>query len=205
VKKRIITLAVAAAVGGATAVPVSSADDGGGVVSGSYGVSAFFSATNGCITTQATIRADRDCSRAAAGMPVTVAAIELNRFDTCTGGLPLRPFYREDSIALPSSALTSDGMGRARLDATIALQEQNTGALRPVTFHLVWNATGAKTAQRSVSTVDGVKTKSAFFARSAVATGTISDDSASFVAGPSADAHVFAAVTKVSGSDAGDD
>jgi hypothetical protein len=205
VKKRIITFAVAAAVGGATAVPASWADDGGGLVSGSYGVSAFFSSTSGCITTQATIRADRDSSRAAAGLPETVAALELNRFDTCLGGLPLTPFYREDSIALPASALKADGMGRAQLDVTLPLQEQNTGEVRPVAFHLTWNGAGAKTAQKSVTAVDGVRTRTAFTARSAVADGTISDGTASFVGAPTSDAELHAAFTRVSGSDASDD
>jgi hypothetical protein len=198
VKKRIITLAVAAAVGGATAVPVGSAEDGGALVSASEGVSAFFSTTSGCITTQATIRAGQNVMRTSGSRSSqTTATLELNRFDTCNGGLPLTPFYREDTIAIPDSALeVSESLRSARLDVTLPLQEQNTGIVTPVTVHVEWLANGSKVTQSTVSGSGPTATKMDFSARSAVATGLVTDGSTSFVTGPSTEAQITSASTR---------
>jgi hypothetical protein len=199
VKKRIITLAVAAAVGGATAVPVGSADDGGALVSASQGVSAFFSTTSGCITTQVTIRANRDLTRMGGSRSSqTTATLELNRFDTCNGGLPLTPFYREDTIAIPDAALdVSDSLRSARLDVTLPLQEQNTGVVKPVTFHVAWLANGSKVTENTVS-AGSTATKMDFSARPAVSAGIVTDGSTSFVTGPSTEAEITSASTRTS-------
>ena len=191
-KKRIILGALAAAVALAVAGP-GSAGGGNGALSVYQSGSAVFRSTDGCDTTVATINVSRDTTRPAGEQ--TRASLELNRFDTCAGGLPLTPFYREDMLALPDSAFRFDNeLEATRLDATVNLQEQTTLELRPVTLHLAWNGTGLAT--RTVSDDGTIKLVEA--SRAASVTGTISDGTTSFVAGASVDGSLFLAKTKTS-------
>lgn len=194
-KKRIILLALAAAAALAASVPVGSADPAPNVLSLYQSGSAVFRSTSGCVTTFATVGISRDTTRPAGAQ--TIAALELNRFDTCTGGLPLTPFYREDSMVIPDSAFRfNNELDQVRLDLDATLQEQTTAEFRPVSLHLVWNGLG--TATRTV-TDDGI-VKTVVSSRSASVTGSISDVTTSFVGGPSVDGSLFFAKTKVSPS-----
>jgi hypothetical protein len=190
VKKRIMLGAIAAAVALVVAGP-GSADAGVGPVSFYQSGSALFRSTSGCITTFATVNVSRDTTRPAGAQ--TMAALELNRFDTCTGGLPLTPFYREDSLVLPDGALAFDNeLNTTRLDATVDLLEQTTLELRPVTLHLLWLGNG--TVTRTLA--DDGTTKVVQASRAASVTGTISDPTTSFVTDPSVDGSLFLARTK---------
>lgn len=207
-KQRIITLAVAGAVGGATAA-VGSAEDGGhggNVVSSQQQVRAHFRSVQGTETTEATIRVSRDFSRE--GGTETTATIELQRFDPTRSATPL-VLYRAEcppDCVIPESAIRINDASHARLDVTLRLQEQTSLQFRRVTFQLVWQGVGQKTKQRSVSRDGGVKRTTVFAARQAVASGTISDGSNDFVKGPSDQADMQSVTTRESrGGDRDDD
>ena len=190
-KKRIIVLLVAVGVALATVVPLGSADSGSNLLSLYQSGSAVFRSTSGCITTFATVSVSRDTTRPDGAQ--TLLALELNRFDTCTGGLPLTPFYREDSVVVPDSAFRfSNQLDLVTLDATLNLQEQTTGAFLPVTLHLLWDGTGSPT--RTVTDDGTIKT--VVSSRAATVMGSISDPTTSFVDGPSVDGSLFLAKTK---------
>jgi hypothetical protein len=193
VKKRMTMLATVAAAALAGAVPVGSANTGVGSPSFYQSGSALFRSTSGCITTFANVTISRDTTRPA-GVQTTMA-LELNRFDTCTGVLPLTPFYREDSIVVPDSALQFDNeLEQTRLDLTVGLQEQTTLAFTPVTLHLAWNGTGPTT--RTV--IDDGTIRTVVSSRAAAVTGSISDGTTAFADGPSVDGTLFLAKTKPS-------
>jgi hypothetical protein len=206
VKKRILTLAVAAAVGGATAaVPVSSADDGGhNGVSSHQQVRGHWRSVRGSEITEATIRISRDTSTANGTQ--TTATIDLQKFDPTRR--PDQPFVHYQAecppeCSIPNSAFMVEDSSHARLDVTLRLPEVASvpPQFRNVTFHLVWRGVGAKDTTRDVTRDAGVKTTTASSARQAVATGTITDGANSFVEGPSDAADMQSVATRSSHGD----
>ena len=210
-KTRILTLAVAAAVGGATAAAPVFADDGrdhgedrgGNVVSAHEQVRGHWRTQRGTEITEATVRVSRDTTRDGSQ---TTATIDLQKFDPTRR--PDQPFVHYQAECppecfIPSSAFRVDDASHARFDVTLRLAEVASvpPQLRNVTFHLVWRGVGPKTKQR-IDNPDGTTTK--FVARPAVATGTITDGENSFVDGPSDDADIQSVVTRAPGSDRGD-
>jgi hypothetical protein len=210
VKTRILTLAVAAAVGGATAAAPVLADDGdhgddrGNVVSAHEEARAHWRAQRGTEITEATVRVSRDTTRDGTE---TTASIDLQKFDPTRR--PDQPFVHYQAECppecfLPSSSFRVEDASHARFDVTLRLPEVASvpPQLRNVTFHLVWRGVGPKTTQRFANP-DGTTTKAA--ARPAVATGTITDGQNSFVQGTSDDADLQSVVTRMPGDDGDDD
>jgi hypothetical protein len=154
----------------------------------------------GTEVTEATVRVSREFSRERGAE--TTASIDLQKFDPTRR--PDQPFVHYQAECppecfIPSSAFKANDASHARFDVTLRLPEVASvpPQLRDVVFHLVWRGEGPRTKQRTVSP-DG-RTRTTASARQAVATGTITDGTSSFVEGRSDSADIESITTRARG------